>query len=149
MAHRASIRLSGSPVMRVVPPGYDVNSAPTNRFLLHESFLFAQPFFYQFVACPFAGDTSRAGMQASVTVPFTFVGNVPDIIVYPVLSSGAVCFPGPISEASGTSAAGYPLESASVRWSITTTSFTLTFAKAVGATYSPQGAYVVLTRKAD
>lgn len=135
--------------MRVVPPGYDVNSAPTHRFLLHESFLFAQPFLYQFVACPFAGFTGRDSQQVSVNVPFPFVGNVPDIVVYPVLSTGSVCFPGPLSEGSGTNEAGFNAELIFVRWTISATNLDLQFSKPLGATRSPQGAYVVLTRKAD
>ncbi|MCO6386247.1 hypothetical protein [Aliihoeflea sp. 40Bstr573] len=135
--------------MRVVPPGYDVNSAPAHRFLLHESFLFAQPFFYQFVACPFAGFTGRDVRQESVNVPFPFVGNVPDIVVYPRLSNGLICFPGPLSEGAGTNADGFDVEAGYVSWSISASSLTLTFTKQTGARLSPQGAYVVLTRKAD
>lgn len=140
-------RISKSQV-RVVPTGYDVDTAPSHKFLLHESFFASQPFHYTFVACPFAGSTSDDLLEASVAVNFTDVGNVPDIILYPVRDGGAIVFPQYFTRSDGNTTVGWNSERTTIYWeSLTSSSVLVRFIKARHARRSPQGAWIVLFRR--
>src|SRR5690606_41013186 len=87
MRQRGIIQLNGSnPIFRISRLGVDVNSAGPTDFLVHESYLIGQPFFFKFVPCPFAGYTGNVAQSADVVVndiPAGVTSN-PFVVVYPV-----------------------------------------------------------------
>lgn len=53
---------------RISAPSVDVDSAQDHQFVLHEAYLSAQPYWTQWVPCPFAGAGSGFS-EATVPVP--------------------------------------------------------------------------------
>lgn len=149
---RGKIQLTGSsPIFRISAPGFDVDTAPINGFLLHEQHLYSQPFFWQFVSCPFAGFTGAGARDESVIVNYPNVGNTPNAILYPVASGGLVSFPRPRSGGNGSNQTTWAgMEYWAVQFEITSnTQVRVRFTKANSSPLSPQGAYLVLFRRAS
>lgn len=149
MAKRGKIQLTGTtPIFRISEPGYDVDTAPIDKFLLHEQFLYSQPFHWTYVQCPFAGYTGSAAQDSAVDINYPNVGNVPIVWVYPIGHDAVVSFPGPAGAAVGNNADGFP---GLPQWDIYHTIISLNtlrvrFIKPPGSVTSPNGCYVVLLR---
>ncbi|TKT79961.1 hypothetical protein [Aquamicrobium sp. LC103] len=148
MAKRGKIQLSGAnPIFRISKPGVDVDSAGENDFLLHEDHLYSQPFWWQFIACPFSGYEGVEVRDQTVNRTIPNTGSVPMSIIYPVGSNGTIIFPFPKSEAAGSSANGFPgLERWYIWHSVTRTQLSVRFLKNDNSRRSPQGCYVMLMR---
>lgn len=149
---RGKIQLGGaSPIFRISAPGHDVDTAPANGFLLHEDHLYSQPFFWQYVSNPFAGYTGAGVQDATVPVTYPSVGVIPTCILYPVASTGSVSFPRPRSLGVGSNESTWVgLENWQVQFNITSlTNVNVRFTKTNSSPRSPQGAYLVLFRRAS
>lgn len=133
------------PKIRISKPGYDVDTAALENLLFHESFLFTQPYYFGFVACPFSGGTSPLLEQAvSVTVPN--VTSDPIVLLY--ASGGINVFPAIRSIGTGSDASGYNV----ARWNIgynvvSSTRIDVNFQKPFRSLSAPSGAYMILMRK--
>lgn len=147
---RGKIQLTGTtPIMRISAPGFDVDTAPTNGFLLHEQHLYSQPFFWQFVPCPFAGFTGSGNRDESVIVTYPSVGNTPNVILYPVASTWSVSFPRPRSLGVGSNESTWTgLENWQVQFEILSgTQIQIRFTKTNSSPNSPRGAHLILLRR--
>lgn len=142
---------SGSgPVLRITRPGADVSTAQDYEHLLHENFLYSQPYFFTYVACSFGGSQPAASVLTethSLTVPG--IDTNPIVLVFPFSSSiSGVCFPSPISTGVGNITGGWPLEIATVSTRVVSSvQIDVTFSKEAGFTLVPYGAYVVVLRR--
>lgn len=152
MAKRGKIQIQGtSPIFRISKPGYDVDTAPREGFLLHEEDLYSQPFHWAFVPCPFAGYNGAAAQDSVVTITHPNPGNTARILMYPVASDGQIVFPGPKGRQFGNASNGFPgLEN----WTIyyqqpNNAQIAIRFRKNPSSRTSPLGAYVVLFRMAN
>lgn len=146
---RGKIQLTGAlPIFRISAKGYDVDMAPQNGFLLHEQHLYSQPFFWQYVPCPFAGETARGVQDATVPVTYPSVGNTPFGILYPVASTGAVSFPRPRSAGEGSNETVWTgLQNWRAEFDIVSlTQVNVRFTKTISSPTSPQGAFIMLFR---
>lgn len=147
---RGKIQLTGaSPIFRISAPGFDVDTAPPNGFLLHEDHLYSQPFFWQYVECPFAGYEGAGFQDATVQVIYPSVGNLPNVILYPVASTYAVSFPRPRSLGVGSNESTWTgLENWGVQFDIiTNTRIDIRFTKTTSSPRSPRGAHLILLRR--
>lgn len=148
MTRRGIIQLSGTPKIRISKPGTDVDVADDTGFLLHENHLYAQPYFFQFVACPFAGNTSYVAKNQSVDVTIPDIDGSPIVLLWPVDSAGNITSPIPRSTGPGSSQFGFAVENWNIYWKIiSSTSMTIKFTKTIDSLRSPNGCYVVLIRK--
>lgn len=136
------------PKIRISKPGFDVDTAAFDDFLFHEDFLFAQPYFAGFVACPFAGYTGKAARQETVSV------TVPDVTADPIVLlflSGTVdenIFPAIRSKGSGNDSAGYNTQQWWASHSvISSTQIDVVFVKGDNFLSSPNGAFMIAIRK--
>lgn len=93
MVKRAHIRLAGSPIIRVSVPGVDVDAAQTHQFMLHEDFLYTQPYHIVWVPCPFAGNNDNQEMQATEWIGVPAVTADPIILTYMFTNTGAAMYP--------------------------------------------------------
>lgn len=148
MALRGLFQKTGSGVIfRISKPGKDATSTDQRDFLLHESHLYTQPYFFGFVACPFAGTT---GPAATATVQVTVPGYDPDpmAVIYPVTSDSRTCFPAQRAAGSGSNEDGWAMD----WWLIyhrvvSSTRIDISFEKPNLSLRSPLGCYLMLTRK--
>jgi hypothetical protein len=133
------------PKFRISKPGYDVDTASMENLIFHESMLFTQPYFFQFVACPFSGAGNLTG-TVSVTVPDV----TSDPIVLLFLSGGSTVnvYPGIRSEGPGNNEDGYDVTAWSVRYNVvSSTRIDVTFSTSLNGKTSPAGAHMILMRK--
>lgn len=133
---------------RVSNPGVDVSSTNPFDFMLHESFLSAQPYFFTFVACPFASYTGTSEKNASVDVTVPDVDANPTIILFPVTNASLNTWPFPRDSGTGTDQTSYNIE----HWDIyakatSSTQISIAFHKDVDGRKSPAGCYLVLVRR--
>jgi hypothetical protein len=134
------------PTFRVSKPGYDVDTAALENLLFHESFLFTQPYFFQFVPCPFAGDTSSSNITQTVSVTVPNVTSDPIVLLFMASNDSTNVFPDKRSYGEGNDFQGYNVELWTVDYLVvSSTRIDLTFVKS--AKRSPQGAYMMLMRK--
>lgn len=135
---------------RISRPGKDVSSTNPSDFMMHENFLFSQPYFFRFVACPFAGDTSQSSRNEIVDVAVPDVTDDPVVIMYTVTASGSIVWPSPRSFGVGNPQSGYPTDRAAALFKFyPPTTLRIRFVKGDLDRTSPQGAYIVLLRRAD
>jgi hypothetical protein len=133
---------------RVSKPGADVDSTNISDFMLHESFLAAQPYFFAYVANPFAGNTGNSSQTATVDVTVPDVDANPAIIIFPVTNDSRNTYPFPRDEGSGSDQNGYNVNDWYVYCQIvSSTQATITFYKPVGSKKSPNGCYLALVRR--
>lgn len=135
-------------IFRISKPGVDVDSAGPNDYLLHESHIYYQPYWTNFVACPFAGSTSTSEMQQSVNVTVPNVTADPIILIYPAINPSGNAFPHTRSQ--GTTSPGgignidlWIIEARAT----SSTNIEVRFWKASGTAKPPRGAYITLMRK--
>ncbi len=141
MAKRGII---SSSKIRFSPPGVDVDTAQPHELLMHEQFLFTQPYFFRFVACPFAGNTSTSLLDQTVSVTIPNVTPSPIVLLWPVDSDESIAWPRPRDETGGWA----------TNWTVyhevmSSTRLDVRFIKGLDSQRSPNGAYVVLMRNAD
>ena len=149
MVKRAIIEMTPNPKIRVSRPGVNVDTAGEFDFLLHENHLFAQPYFYRFVACPFAGDTSNNNRDSTVNVSVPNVTSDPIVILFPVSSASANIFPDIRAIASGSVESGFPMDNWLVGYTVVSaTLIRIRFQKFTGSRRSPNGTYMILIRRA-
>ena len=135
-------------IFRVSKPGIDVDSAGEKDFLFHEDYLFTQPYSFQWVACPFAGNTSNNDLSATVAVTLPDVTDDPLVLLFPVRSDNVNVFPYPKSRGTGSSGSGFTTENWDVYLrNLTGTSLDLFFVKSSTTRRSPLGCWVVAMRK--
>lgn len=135
-------------IFRITKPGVDIGAAGELDYLLHESHLCAQPYFFGYVACPFAGSTSASPLVATVAVTIPAVDASPLVLLWPVMSTGATVFPHQRASGPGSSSDGFAMDYWFVRYSvISTTRVDVTFDKPVNSLRSPAGAYLVAMRR--
>lgn len=149
MAKRGRIQLNGAnPIIRIVPPGFDVDTAPDQNFQLHENHLYSQPFHWTFAPCPFAGYGGGDARDEWVDISYPNVGNEPIVILYPVGADWVATYPAPRGRADGNNTTGFPgLPSWYVFYDILSTStLRVRFLKSTSARESPNGAYVLMWR---
>lgn len=139
---------SPSPKIRISKPGVDIDSAADIDFLLHESHLYSQPYYFDFVACPFAGDTSSNAFNQTVSVAIPDVTADPIVIAYVADSESSIHYPAPRSTGPGSSASGFAYEAWGIRVKAeSSTSLMVRFIKNAGVRRSPTGAYIILMSK--
>lgn len=135
---------------RISPPGVDVDTAKPEQLLLHENMLYSQPYFFSFVACPFAGYIGNESRVASVDVVVPPVSDNPMVLVYPVSSEDLSIWPLPRAQGPGNPQNGYNLEYWSIGYRVLSASqISIIFEKSYDSYRSPLGAHIVLTRSAD
>lgn len=94
MIKRGIIQLGGpNPKFRISRRGVDVDLAGPADFLIHESYLIAQPFHTVFVTCPFAGNTGNTLIDQTINVTIPNVTPNPVVISYVRAAGGYNCFP--------------------------------------------------------
>lgn len=147
MVKRGHLNL-GSGIFRVSKPGVDVDAAGPNDFLLHESHLYSQPHFFQFVACPFASYTGGDQRDETVNVAVPNVTPNPLTLLYNAPNPTGHVFPHPRS-AGSTSPGGIGNID---HWYVTAeatsaTNVAVRFIKWSGSNKSPRGTYLVLMRR--
>ncbi|TGT64102.1 MULTISPECIES: hypothetical protein [unclassified Mesorhizobium] len=149
MIKRGIFQLTGAePKLRISKPGIDVDTAGPTDFLLHEDFLYTQPYFAQFVACPFAGRTTTGYVEAAVPVAIPNVTSDPLINVWIVQSDGPISYPCQRGQGSGNSGSGFNIDAYYVRYKVDSgTQVTVWFMKPDTSKKSPQGAYLMCFRK--
>lgn len=134
------------PKIRITPPGYDVDTAALENFIFHESFLFTQPYYFNFVACPFGADTTTSTMNQTVSVTVPGITSDPIVLLFMVSNESMNVFPDKRSFGTGTDAFGYNVELWTVGHNVvSSTRIDLNFIKS--AKRSPLGAYMILMRK--
>lgn len=135
---------------RISAPGVDVDTAQPYELLMHEQFLFTQPYFFKYVPCPFAGNTSYGIQQSDVDVTVPDVTDDPLVLIWPESSENVVCWPKARSIGTGSSGSGYATENWTIQFEvISATVIRVRFIKALDSLRSPNGAYLVLMRRAD
>jgi hypothetical protein len=133
--------------LRISRSGFDVDAAGPDGFLLHEDFLWSQPFFFKYIPCPFAGFTGAESRVEAVTEPIPDSGSVPIVTLYAV-KDGAIAYPILRSMAFGNLQNGWPgLEQWHISYAASPTSLTIEFVKQVGTRTSPDGCYVICFRR--
>lgn len=148
---RAHIQLSGqAPKFRISRPGVDVDSAAATDFLLHEQFLYAQPYFFGQVPCPFADYSGTAAQSATVVVDVPPVTGDPLIFFWVSGQSDTGENQFPTFASWHLSTINSSPENAtywliSIR-EVTTSSVSVFFYKPYGRR-SPQGIYLMLSRR--
>jgi hypothetical protein len=133
---------------RVSNPGADVSSDDPSDFMLHEDLLAAQPYFFGYVACPFAGYSGTDSKLATVDVTVPDVDATPTIVLFPNTNANLNTYPFPRDSGSGTDQTGYDVE----HWDIaaqalSSTQIRVAFTKDSDGRKSPKGCYLALVRK--
>lgn len=148
---RGVIQFSGATEkVRISKPGVDVDTAGTLDFLLHENALYSQPYFSAFVTCPFAGNTSTGVQDQTVDVTVPNVTTTPVVMFWVVDSDSLISFPAQKGFGTGNSASGFSVNSFVVSYQIiSSTVIRVRFFKSSNSLRSPQGAYLILSRKPD
>lgn len=141
MTKRGDIRL-GDGIFRVSRPGVDVDTAGPLDFLLHEDDLYSQPYFFQFVACPFAGNTSATSRSETVQVTIPGVSDDPIVILYNKHHDGLNYFPW-----NSLSATGGNHPDMGARWTVVSSTRIDVFFFKTAIPFSPAGAYLILLRR--
>lgn len=141
MAKRGII---SSSKIRFSPPDVDVDTAQPHELLMHEQFLFTQPYFFGFVACPFAGSTSSDILDQTVSVTIPDVTADPIVLLWTVDADDSIAWPRPRDVTGGWA----------TNWTVyhrvaNSTQLEVRFLKGLDSQRSPNGAYVVLMRNAD
>lgn len=148
MVQRGIFRKDPSPAIRITRPGVDIADAGPLDFLLHEDHLYTQPYFFGFVACPFAGNTSNSGLSSSVDVTVPGFDANPIVLMYPLTSTSVTCFPAPRAKGHGSNQHGFPLDLYEITWQVlSSTIVRVNFSKPSTSTRSPAGCYLVLMRR--
>lgn len=148
MKKRGVIHLSGTPKIRISKPGVDVDLATPTEFLLHESHLYAQPYYSSFVTCPFAGNTSGSLLQQAVNVTVPDVTAEPIVLLWPVDSAGTIISPMSRTTGPGSSQTGWVLDFWRVDAKVVnSTRVDVRFTKTADSRRSPNGAYLILLRR--
>lgn len=149
MIKRGVIQLNGAdPKIRISQPGIDVEAAQPYELLLHEQHLYAQPYFFKFVACPFAGNTSTGVKDQTVNVTVPNINADPIILVWPVDMDDAVSYPLQRSTGTGSSASGFAVDSSDVRVQmVNSTTLAVEFIEGSNSKRPLNGAYIILLRK--
>lgn len=136
---------------RILKPGSaaDARYASVDQCVFHEEMLFTQPYWFGFVACPFAGSVSKELLDQTTTVSIPNAGVTdPEYVMFPRNVNGQNCFPRPVSTGVGNSQDGYASEAWAIRMvSITATTMTLRFTKPALSIRSPLGCYVALMKR--
>ncbi|RVC71283.1 hypothetical protein EN759_00265 [Mesorhizobium sp. M00.F.Ca.ET.038.03.1.1] len=136
--------------VRISVPGVDVDSAGFGQFLLHEAALYSQPYFAQFVACPFAGNTSTGQQVAEVNVTVPDVTNDPVPLFWIVDSNGEISYPSQKDTGTGNTGSGFAINAFFVGVQVVSSTLVkIKFVKPGTSRRSPQGAYLTLMRKPD
>lgn len=153
MARRTFIGpADGTYKFRITKPGLEVDAryATVDQCLFHETMLFTQPYWFGFVACPFAGSTDKALLSQTATVAIPDFGVTDPVVnMYAKNYAAQNCFPRPASIGSGNSQDGYASEAWQIRLAgVTTNSISIEFTKPALSIRSPLGCYVTLMRKA-
>jgi len=127
----------------------DARYASVDDCVFHEQMLFTQPYWLDFIPCPFAGVVSKDLLDQTATVSIPNVGvSDPEWVMFPRNVSGRNCFPRPASVGSGNSQDGYVSEAWAIRMvSITATSMTVRFTKPALSLQSPLGCSVGLMKR--
>jgi hypothetical protein len=146
MIRRGIISKDGQ--FRITNPGADTDSTNPYDFMLHEQFLSAQPYFFGFVDCPFAGYNGNAAKTETATVTIPDVTDDPLIIIFPVTDDDQAVWPFRRDQGSGSDASGYNLG----RWDVaaklnSSTEVDIQFLKSSSGKKSPLGCYLILGRK--
>ncbi len=134
------------PIFRVSKPGADVDTAGPQDLLFHESFLFTQPYFFTFVACPFASNTKYEYKEATVNVTVPDVTDDPIVILYPVSSASSTVFPAFRDTGLGTDMSGYDVDATFFEYRVvSSTQVNVRFEN--WSKKAALGAYMVLMRR--
>lgn len=134
-------------IFRISKPGKDATSTDQRDFLLHETHLYTQPYFFGFVACPFAGSTSSSAQVATVQVTVPGYDANPLAVVYPLTSGSTTCFPSQKAVGPGSNEHGWEVDIWSVYHRvISSTRIDITFDKPNNSKRAPQGCYLMLMR---
>lgn len=150
MVKRGIIDLSGgNNKIRISRRGVNVDEAGPTDFLIHENYLIAQPYYFRFVGCPFAGYTGTNFRDESVFFTLPDVGESdPIIIIYTQTAGNFNIFP---HRRRSTGAVGfgslYDFNILSVLHS--PTNGEIRFIKLATSQTSPNGAYVIAYRRAN
>lgn len=128
---------------RISMPGVDVDAAADHEFIVHEAHLAAQPYWADWIPCPFAGaGPGNFSETVNVTVPGEIAS--PSILLIPRGTTGNNYYPSPISF-SGS----FPTQWADA-WSYGVTGspplLTVSFSK-TGQSSAPLGAWLVLIKR--
>lgn len=128
---------------RISIPSVDVDTASEHQFILHESYLAAQPYWANWVPCPFAGaGNGNYEESVPVTVP-TDIAN-PFVLLIPRGATGNNYYPGVL-----TFSGNFPTAWADA-WTVNfigaPPTITVNFFKQ-GQASAPEGAWLVLIRK--
>lgn len=146
MTKRAILDL-GDDLFRISMPGVDVDEAGDADFLLHEDHLYSQPYYFGWVANPWAPNTN-----GTVTLSETVQVTVPDVTANPIIllykqySNGDNCFPDFRFLSSQNDAFSMSLIAYAV--AISSTRVDVTFGK-FRCPFYMTGAYMVLMRGPD
>ena len=152
MVKRAIIDMSGvNNKFRISRKGVSVDSAGPADFLVHEDYLVAQPYSFQFIPCSFAHVTGYSSNFLREYAPFTLpdVGEPdPIIIVHMKTADDFNIFP-PQKRSRGFVGVGsfYHIEAAYTLHS--PTSGDIRFVKYGSSQVAPKGAYVIAYRRAN
>lgn len=149
MTKRAILQLSGpSPKFRISRKGVDVDAAGPSDFLVHESHLIAQPFYSDFVPCPFAGYVGDEPQDATESVTIPNVTSDPIALIYTRHAGGQNVYPQRFSEGlvgSMTSEEAFDI----YLNVISSTQINLRFVKQPYSRTSPQGCWLTVYRRAQ
>lgn len=131
---------------RISSPGVDVDTAADHQFILHEQHLSAQPYYTEWVVCPFAG-AGAGSLNATVPIigPPVVLPNT-QIVFYVQGSSGNSYYPANIAPSpTGIVDAWY----ASVKGNLATKiGLAVEFGK-TGNSSAPSGAWLIYLRAPD
>lgn len=86
-------------ILRLSVPGVDVDNAKGDEFILHEDHLSAQPYYTEFISCPYAGITS-SDRSATVDLSVPAITDSTMILYYLVFTNGGGFYPLPPSHTS-------------------------------------------------
>ena len=129
--------------LRISIPGVDVDAAQDHQFVLHEQHLAAQPYYTEWVSCPFAG-AGAGNYEATVPIagPPVVLPNT-QIVLYTQGSSGNSYYPANIAPAPTGIVDAWFTE---LRGNMTTkTGLSVYFSK-TGSSAAPSGAWVIYMR---
>lgn len=133
------------PKFRVSAPGHDVDTAAPENMVFHEDFLFTQPYFFGWVACPFASYVGGSEKDQTATVTVPDVTDDPVVILYAANSASANVFPTVRSKGAFSSTYYTDVDNWTVSHKVlSSTSISVRFYKPAGGDKSPAGAYLIL-----
>lgn len=132
---------------RISRPGFDVDTAAPQNMLLHESFLYSQPFLFRFVACPYGGTVSGNRDQPSSPISFSNPGTqLPSVAIFIVSSDSLVDFPARNALSTPQTGGVVSVPTWYTTYSLTNSSITLRFFTSTN-TPAPLGAYIILFKR--